>query len=186
MTSLVIRHAVAADAPAIAHVHVESQRSAYRGILPETYLAALSEADRRSLWERVLGRVRNRDFVVVAEHEARIVAFVHGGPERSGDLEFTGEIYALYLLAEHRGLGIGTQLFRGAAALLRDAGMFRMKLLALRDNAFRRFYDKHGGREIGVQSVVIAGQEFPEIVYQWDDLSRFPRAEEILRRDQDP
>jgi len=45
-----IRSATASDAPAIGHVHVESWRSTYRGLMPDAVLVNLSAEQRATFW----------------------------------------------------------------------------------------------------------------------------------------
>ena len=47
-----IRAAVVEDAPAIAQVHVESSKTTYRGIFPESLLDRLSVSDRTAFGAR--------------------------------------------------------------------------------------------------------------------------------------
>ncbi len=49
-----IRAARLEDAGAIAHVHVESWRTTYAGIVPDAYLAGLDEILRTRLWHEWL------------------------------------------------------------------------------------------------------------------------------------
>jgi hypothetical protein len=51
-----IRAATEHDAVAISHVHVQSWRTTYAGIVPEEYLATLNEAERVLLWREWLTR----------------------------------------------------------------------------------------------------------------------------------
>ena len=48
--------ATSEDCRAVAEVHVESWQHAYRGILPEQYLASLSVAEREAMWRRMVER----------------------------------------------------------------------------------------------------------------------------------
>ncbi|MFD0586338.1 hypothetical protein [Dactylosporangium darangshiense] len=50
-----IRRADVGDAAAIAHVHVQSWQSAYRGLITQDYLDGLDVGLRRQGWERILG-----------------------------------------------------------------------------------------------------------------------------------
>jgi len=51
---LTIRPATAADAPAIAHIHVASWREAYAGIVPTAYLEGLDVDAREQWWVELL------------------------------------------------------------------------------------------------------------------------------------
>lgn len=49
-----IRSATFEDCRAVAEVHVESWQNAYRGTLPEEYLASLSVAERETMWRQMV------------------------------------------------------------------------------------------------------------------------------------
>src|SRR5262245_63485066 len=96
--AILIREGRPADASAIALVHVETWRSGYREILPEKLLAELSIEKRARYWESVLSDSGSEQVQVAEDPTGRLVGFASGGPERTGDGEFLGEIYAIYVL----------------------------------------------------------------------------------------
>jgi hypothetical protein len=51
-----IRQAILSDARAVAEVHVQSWRSAYRGLVPDEYLQARSVDQREAVWHSVIAR----------------------------------------------------------------------------------------------------------------------------------
>ncbi|WP_274651022.1 GNAT family N-acetyltransferase [Paenibacillus humicola] len=121
MAAWTIREANAIDAPAVARVHVDCWRSTYKDLIPADFLQGLSYRSREERWRRRLEHPPDRSTLFVAEdHAGRILGFADGGPERSGDPEYDGELYAIYLLPEHQRKGIGRRLFRSAAAYLAE------------------------------------------------------------------
>jgi L-amino acid N-acyltransferase YncA len=98
MTS--IRAATTDDAIAIAHVHVESWRTTYGGIVPHEYLAGMDEALRVKLWREWLTSGAG---VLVAERKGAVVGFVHAGRIRELIETADAEVYSLYLLKEAQG-----------------------------------------------------------------------------------
>jgi hypothetical protein len=54
MPEMIIRPACLADALRIATIHVEAWQVAYRGIVPDEFLDALSVEERRVGWQRIL------------------------------------------------------------------------------------------------------------------------------------
>jgi L-amino acid N-acyltransferase YncA len=168
----VIRPATLADAEAIAHVYVEAWRTAYRGIMPTAFLDSLSKEDRRDRWQAILTKNAPREFNFVAEQDGEIVGIASGGPERKGDPDFTGELYAIYLLDEHRGHGIGTALFQRSVETLVALGIKSMKVWVLRDNPHRAFYERLGGELLlGEDIIELGGSEMVRIAYGWRRLS---------------
>jgi GNAT superfamily N-acetyltransferase len=108
---MLIREASPTDAAAIARVHVDSWRTTYAGIVPADYLANLSYARREQFWCDLFSTPTPAGCVYVAAQETgEIVGFASGGPERSGNVVYRGELYAIYLLAPYQRQGLGRRL----------------------------------------------------------------------------
>lgn len=80
---MTVREASLADVPMIARVHVDTWRTAYRGIIPENYLASLSYEKREIGWVQILSSAaQSSQFVyVAADDSGQIVGFASGGSE---------------------------------------------------------------------------------------------------------
>ncbi len=133
-----IRHALPADANGIAHAHVASWRTSYQGIVNDDILATLSVEERARNWQRQLATEQPDCFVYVAEQDGNIVGFASGGPERSGDPLYKGEIYALYLLKDCQRQGIGRMLVEASVISMLAGGLESMLIWVLRDNPWQR------------------------------------------------
>lgn len=165
-----IREADAADAPAIARVHVESWRTTYRGIIPDDFLASLSVERRARFWAETLGTPDRSGFAFVAEDvSGTVIGFAAGGPELEQDPIYTGEMYAIYLLAEAQGRGIGRRLARAVAERLSAAGHAAMLVWVAAANPSRHFYAALGGVPIRERQVTIGGVSLTEVAYGWED-----------------
>ena len=170
---ITVRRGQAGDAASIARVHVDSWRSTYAGMLPEDMLVKLSSADHEARWWRhVLGRFRRRHYVYVAEHETDgVIGFISGGPARTSVLDQEAEVYALYLLDEYQGEGIGRALFlRLATHLNRECGP-SLVVWVLSQNPSKYFYEAMGGRRIGRRSERMGDAEVQETAYGWADMA---------------
>lgn len=166
-----IREAGPADAAAIAQVHVASWRTTYTGIVSDDYLAALSPEPRERYWSTVLADPHHREAVVVAEDDTgRVVAFASGGPNRESDPDYDSELYAIYLLREHQGQGIGSALARAVASRLIETKRRSMLVWVLAANPSRRFYEALGGQYVRSQNVTIGGAQLEEVAYGWPDV----------------
>jgi GNAT superfamily N-acetyltransferase len=171
MPIAMIRPATERDVDAIARVHVESWRSTYQGIVPDAYLAGLRVEDRAAMWRRVLGEYADVHAVFVAEMpDAGVVGFASSGPTRDNSLPFDRELYAIYLLAEWHGRGLGRQLIRAIVADLAALGTGSLCLWVLAANPSRGFYERLGGRALRTQQIEIGGATLDEVAYGWDDL----------------
>ena len=165
-----IREATIADVAAIAKVHVESWRTTYKGLLPDDYLANLTYEQREPLWREILSKPVGHSLVYVAEdHAGNIVGFASGGPERSGDPVYRGEVYALYLLARWQGQGIGRQLIATLVRQLMQRGFTSLLIWVLADNPSRRFYEALGGQLVRDRLEMTGGVELKDVAYGWLD-----------------
>jgi len=166
-----IRQAKTEDAASIAKVHVDSWRTTYKGIVSEEYLASLSYQDRENFWRERLSASDNSCFVLVAEDGENIIGFAAGGPERSGDINFSGELSAIYLLENYQSKGIGSQLFKAVAMRLLQIGIKTMMVWVLAENPSKRFYESLGGKHIYEKVITIDEVELKEVAYGWKDIS---------------
>ncbi len=168
---MVIREALPADVPGIARVHVDSWRTTYRGLVPDSYLASLKYEDRQAMWERAFNNPNYGGFLYVVEAEGgEIVGFVSGGPSRSEDnAEYAGELYAIYILEAYQGQGIGRQLVEALVTRMAGAGIHSMLLWVMKDNPAERFYKALGGQKMRTQQFELDGLMLDEIAYGWKD-----------------
>lgn len=166
-----IRRAGKADVGGIAHVHVDSWRETYRGILPQDFLESLSYERLEKFWaQRLAGPQDPSKVYVLSPPTQEVVGFVGVGPERGNLDAYDGELYAIYLLAEHHRKGWGKKLFmRGAAALYQE-GYGSMALWVLKDNPTRGFYEHLGGKVVGEQIIEIGDKGYLGVAYAWEEL----------------
>lgn len=145
-----IRKALAADAKAIAQVHIRSWQEAYRDLMPTHYLNGLDAtlAQRESYWARSIAL--GEPDVWVAQVDQQIVGWIAVGASRDEDAAgaATGEVMALYVLAGYWQTGVGLALWRAGLLGLREQGFERLTLWVLaRNGRAIRFYRKAGCRE---------------------------------------
>ncbi|MGH9765461.1 MAG: GNAT family N-acetyltransferase, partial [Blastocatellia bacterium] len=99
---MTIRPAEPKDAYAIAVVHVKTWQHAYKGQLPDDYLASLSIEQRTEMWNKILAKQEKNSHCLVAETEGVIVAWCSVGPNRDKDMaDNTGELWGIYVLPEY-------------------------------------------------------------------------------------
>ena len=162
-----IRPATEADAGAIAHVHVESWRTTYAGIVPDAYLAGLDEVLRAQLWHEWL---KGRALVLVAERNGKVAGFAHAGANREALEKCDAELYSIYILRESQGRGTGTALLRAMAAALGERGFTSMAVWVLERNPARNFYEKMGAHLAASKVIEIGGAKLMEVAYAWPDV----------------
>lgn len=140
-----IRHARPEDAPAIAEIHVRTWQSAYRGLLPDDALAAMTPEQRLPMWERLLAALPDGHGVLVAESDGAVVGFSSFGPRRNADRGDELELFTIYVDPTAQHCGIGTSLLQASLAAMREAGAARAVLWVLDGNeTAQRFYRRSG------------------------------------------
>ncbi|HZO73234.1 MAG TPA: GNAT family N-acetyltransferase [Ktedonobacteraceae bacterium] len=167
----IIRPARVEDALGIAHVHIDSWRTTYKGMVPDDYLANLSYERNAQNRTRILGDPETKTRMYVAQDDTgRIVGFVNGGPERENDPIYKSELYAIYLFKECQGRGLGRRLTQALVEGLLSDGMYAMLVWVLADNPSRRFYEALGGQELRTKPIEIGGATLEEVAYGWQDI----------------
>ena len=166
---LIIRDADPEDAADIARVHVDTWRSAYRGILPASYLKSISYQHRAIAWARMLEFVEESeaDVTLVSEIDDEIVGFVHAGHLRHRDPRFAAEINSLYVLKDHQRAGHGKRLFLAACNRLAQRQLKGLFVWVLADNPCREFYSSMGGELVANREVEFAKEPLMEYGYGW-------------------
>jgi len=141
-----VRPATPDDAEAIESVRIATWKACYRGIVPDAYLDALSVQSSRV--DRIRKGIDRADAggSVVAVAESQVIGMGFAGPPEDDQLPGgTGEVFAVYVLPEWQGGGVGRALLERLTSGLRDLGYHAAILWTLRDRrATRRFYEANG------------------------------------------
>lgn len=144
-----VRTAVAADAEAVARVHVRAWQSAYRGLIAQDYLDSLTPEARARRYDFGRPGIGVPVTLVAVQHDA-ICGLVTIGLCREEDLPNFGELMAIYVDPDCLGTGIGRLLIGAGRDRLRGLGVEGAALWVLRDNVrARRFYARDGWQPDG-------------------------------------
>lgn len=142
-----LRPATISDAEAIARAHVLTWQTSYRGLVPDDFLDALVVESRADTWRVVLGEANPTHATWVGLIDGQVVGFAHVGPSRDDDArDGVGELYAIYVLAEHQGRGVGQALIRVAASWLGERYRSATLWVLEANERSRRFYEMSGWR----------------------------------------
>jgi L-amino acid N-acyltransferase YncA len=166
-----IRRATKEDALGIAKVHVESWKETYEGIISQSYLDSLKIEDRKPLWEKSLSETADISPVFVAVNlDGEIVGFASFGKERTGKFNADGELYAIYILKAYQRGKLGLRLLHEGLEELLEQNYTSMLVWVLEQNGSRMFYESLQPIKAGEEIDKIAGQEYVELAYVWNDL----------------
>lgn len=132
-----------------AYVHFRSWHEAYRGLVDPVYLDKLTLAK----CEEIAFRLREN--LLVALDGKTVVGFAGYGNCTDDDLSEAGELFALYVLPEYYGTGLGRLLTNEALSRLSQP---KVCLWVLKDNLRAiRFYEKYGFRADGREKTLTLG-----------------------------
>jgi len=166
-----IRVAMINDAEAIALVHVNSWKETYRGLMPVHVLDGLSVEQRTLVWSNRLNDPHDPYHrVLVAEAKGRTVAFASYGKELTNDPDHQGELFAIYVLKEFQGQGIGASLVRNVVDGLQGLNITSMLVWVLADNPYRKFYERLGGVFLREKVIELGGASLKEKAYGWSNV----------------
>jgi ribosomal protein S18 acetylase RimI-like enzyme len=160
-----------ADAEALALAHVTSWRETYRGLLPETYLARLSQAAHARRFGHLLMYPRPDDVTLAAADRRQILGYAQGGPSRR-QVAGEAEIATLYLVRSAQGHGLGRRLLADTARGLAARGAQSLVISVLRDNLPARSFYEHLGGEPEPERLEPGpgGGMLYEVAYRWGDI----------------
>jgi ribosomal protein S18 acetylase RimI-like enzyme len=166
-----IRRAREDDALGIASVRVETWRTAYAGLMPEDFLAALNPRDGEQFWRDLIRDLPpdRRPWVIESRDPESVVGFEYSGVARDDDAPpNSGEIYLIYVLQECWSRGLGRQLMAHAERDLMQHGHEIALLWVLeRNDRARAFYERHGWQPDGARKPHdFGGVELVEVRYR--------------------
>lgn len=167
-----IRPAGPDDIMMIASVIVETWRSTFRGLISDAFLDAMSIEEQAVRHAR---RMRVADvfhLVAVDMSTNRVIGFANYGKARSMPPRFDRELYALYILKQFQGAGIGSALVRSVAAHCRELGGASLFAWVLSSNPNRAFYERLGAIAVGQGQVSLGGDNHDQTAYRWDNLAK--------------
>ena len=152
--AVVVRRAVAEDAPAIAAVHVAAWQVAYRGLLPDELLDGLSVSQREESWREALGSASRPEVFVAVENETVLGFCALATPSRDDDADDSvAEVGAIYVAPDVWRAGVGRALMEAALEALRSGNWRYVTLWVLATNEQARgFYARFGFEPDGSQT----------------------------------
>ena len=139
-----IRQATDADIPAIAHIINEAWKTAYAGIIPQSYLDAMHEEVKQKRLREGLERVQHMRYFVLCESGVPVgAASLHRA--RTNDMPDAAEFSFFYFLPAVWRKGYGTMLLNHLKQTSADAGFLRLCCWVLEENHRAvSFYESQG------------------------------------------
>jgi ribosomal protein S18 acetylase RimI-like enzyme len=162
-----LRRATPDDAEALAKVHIDSWRAAYRGLVPDSHLDSLDYGRRAARFRESLSA--NAEETYLLERNGEVLGFLTLGACRDSDVDpkTTGEIWGIYLAPKHWRKGIGSFLSRRGEQMLESRGYTHAVLWVFEGNPqARRFYEAMGFETDGATKLLNLGVPLKAIRYR--------------------
>lgn len=172
MDGFSIRKAIESDAAGVAKVKYWGWQHTYKGIISDAYLQSMNLEELENTWTKILSpkNVATKTNVLVNSAN-EVVGFVSHGKSRSEQIKVDGEIFALYLLKEYHGKGLGAQLFLHAAGELKKEGSKSLCLFVLTENPTINFYRKFNPDMEAQEMIEIDGEQYSDTVLGWSNIN---------------
>ena len=180
MSIAIIRSAEGKDAEGLAYVHVTAWQATYRGLMPDSVLDTLSVERRARQWKETLEDASSPYHpILVVESERKIIGFANYGQEREGNPEYRGELFAIYILKEYQGRGIGRKLVQNTAKGLLALKLTSMLVWVLSGSPYQKFYERLGGVYLREKSLPLGDALLMEKAYGWKDIRPLAEMESL-------
>lgn len=165
---ITVRKAKLSDVKAIATVHITTWQDAYRGLIPDEYLDALSIDERELKWKLILSDKQHEPIHLVGLVDGKIQGWASFYHCRDADAKATwGELGGIYIHPSAQHLGLGSLLMQAGLVKLKLRGYACATLWVLQSNQkARAFYESKGWKVEGKTKVEQRnGFELHEIRY---------------------
>ena len=163
--NITIRKAVLGEEKNVAEVNTRTWKTAYKGIVDDSFLENLDEKQPERIDKMRRAIVGGNVFVAVCA--GSIVGMAMFGAARDDGFEGYGELYALYVLDAYQKTGVGKRLVNAVRDALRAKGYERFIIACFADNPSCGFYEKMGGRLIKRTLCSIGGGEYRTNIYAY-------------------
>ncbi|GAB2533725.1 GNAT family N-acetyltransferase [Gracilibacillus alcaliphilus] len=167
-----IRKATLEDAKFIAEVYIHSWKATYQDLINEQDLSNTTVDHHQIYWETILKLSRKQQPVTVIEDQGEIVGFISGGKERTERFGYDGEIFAIYLLPDYQGKGLGKQLLKAFAEEMQELGYQSLLIWVLTHNPTHHFYLHFGAEKIEQEQTTIGDGTYQETAYGFSSIQK--------------
>ena len=165
---LIIREVELPDIQKIAQINVNVWKSAYKGIIPVSYLDSINYHDNFQAWKHIFNNQGNDELFLVAELKSEVIGFVWAGPEREKGKQNQSELYAIYIKEIHQRKGVGKKLFTIIFDEFKERRYQTLILWTLKENPYRFFYESLGGELKSTKKEDFKGTKLRLSEYHWN------------------
>jgi ribosomal protein S18 acetylase RimI-like enzyme len=168
---MLIREALPEDCPGIARVQVDSYRTAYAGMFPDSYLARFTYEEQTQDWQEWLVTHPDDVLLVALSPEEQVIGYLLARAEPDIYPGYDAEILAMHVDLAHQEKGIGKALLWAAVASLKGRGCRSVMLWTLKNNPVRKWYERLEGKFLGEKRFQVDGWDIVEVAYGWEAIA---------------
>ena len=154
---------------------MKSWLSTYRGLINDLVLDSMEPAKYLNKWNNILSSTEaGNGFGLVAENESgNMLGYAFGGKNTHDNFEYDGELYAIYLLKDSQGFGIGKSLFLHSIKVFKKNGFQSILLFVLSSNIIaRKFYESFGPDFTANETITIDNGQYCDVCYGWSSIEK--------------
>ena len=158
----------------VAVAHKLAWQKAFRGVLSDMLLDALTDNEFIDSWNTIVTRLERTNLVKVTE-EDKAVGFVSFGPPYDEQEAIGSEVYGIYVHPDHWNNKVGYELIMTAIEELTKKDGYNGVILwtMSKSQRSRRFYEKVGFQRTDEKRTSRRKSEsFEEIKYQYADVKK--------------
>ncbi|UYP47519.1 hypothetical protein NEF87_003804 [Candidatus Lokiarchaeum ossiferum] len=164
---LIIRDIELSDIQKISQINVNVWKSAYKGVIPVSYLDSINYQDNFQAWKKIFNNQGKDELFLVAELNSEVIGFVWAGPEREKGIKNQSELYAIYIKEINQRKGVGKKLFTIIFDEFQKREYQSMVLWTLKENPYRFFYESLGGELNSTKKEDFNGTKLFLSEYHW-------------------
>ncbi len=165
-----IRNATLEDCLGIAHVQVDSYRTAYAGLFPQSYLDNFTYEEETQDRITLLKSGVDDILLVALQDENRVIGYALARAKSEIYPGYDAEIVAMHVRQTAQRQGIGSMLFQRCSHELHIRGATSVMLWTLKANPVRHWYEKLGGQFLGERTSEVDEWDITSVAYGWKPL----------------
>lgn len=166
-----IRYLTKKDIPEYQKLITTVWQQTYPGIVNQNFLDNLSNTEQQRIELNNMTYNESIKDTLVLELDSKLIGFIRFGTTKDINYQETGEIFALYLLSNHKGKGYGKLLVQSAIKELTTMGYNNMIIGCISKNPSNEFYKHIGGIKKSERPFTKTGDNLTENIYYFQDIN---------------
>ena len=153
----------------LAEVHMQCWHETYTGLIDQNFLDSLKVDNFEKRWCQNLLNPTPQTLRLSLMHNQKIIGFCCAGPARNNLPGSPAEIYAIYLLRQNQGHGLGAVMMQCMARFILAQNWIEAHVWVLSGNHTSKFYEYCGGIQIQcTQFITLGAHRYEELCYHLD------------------